>query len=79
MKLFRRRFRNVNSDTIRDRKMERKQLEAWLKAEESGEEDAADEAFAHLFARVPKVQARPLFVEPGVKNAARSLRRCRTK
>ena len=61
----------MNSDTIRDRKMERKQLEAWLKAEESGEEDAADEAFAHLFARVPKVQARPLFVEQAVITASR--------
>jgi len=61
----------VNSDTIRDRNMERKQLDAWLKAEQGGEEDAADAAFAHLFAAVPKVQPRSVFVEQAVITAWR--------
>jgi hypothetical protein len=56
----------VNSGTIRDRNMERKQLDAWLKAEHGGEEDAADAALAHLFAAVPKVQPRSVFVEQAV-------------
>jgi hypothetical protein len=46
--------------------MERKQLDAWLKAEERGEEDAADAALAHLFTAVPKVQPRSVFVEQAV-------------
>ena len=53
----------MNSDTIRDRNMDRKQLDAWLKAEQRGEEDVADAALAHLFAAVPKVQPRSGFVE----------------
>jgi hypothetical protein len=61
----------VNSDTIRDRNMDRKQLDAWLEAEQGGEEDAADAAFAHLFAAVPKVQPRAVFVEQTVIAAAR--------
>ena len=51
--------------------MERKQLDAWLTAEQGGEEDAADAAFAHLFASVPKVQPRSVFVEQAVINAWR--------
>jgi hypothetical protein len=61
----------VNSDTIRDRNMERKQLDAWLKAEQSGEDDAADAALGHLFAEVPKVQPRSVFVEQAVVTAWR--------
>jgi hypothetical protein len=61
----------VNSDTIRDRNMERKQLDAWLKAEQRGEEDTADTAFAHLFAAVPKVEPRSVFVEQAVITAWR--------
>ena len=61
----------MNSDTIRDRNMERKQLDAWLKAEQGGEEDAADAALAHLFAAVPKVQPRSVFVEQAVITAWR--------
>jgi hypothetical protein len=61
----------VNSDTIRDRNMQRKQLDAWLMAEQGGEEDAADEALAHLFAAVPKVQPRFVFVEQVVTTAWR--------
>jgi hypothetical protein len=51
--------------------MDRKQLDAWLRAERSGEEDAADAAFAHLFTSVPKVQPRSLFVEQAVITASR--------
>ena len=61
----------MNSGTIRDRNMERKQLDAWLKAEQGGEEDAADAALAHLFAAVPKVQPRSVFVEQVVTTAWR--------
>src|SRR6185503_2592705 len=56
---------------IRDRNMDRKQLDAWLKAEQRGEDDAADAAFAHLFAAVPKVQPRSAFVEQAVIIASR--------
>jgi len=61
----------VNSGTIRDRKMERQQLESWLKAEQGGDEDAADAALTHLFAAVPKVQPRSAFVEQAVSTAWR--------
>ena len=61
----------MNSDTIRDRNMDRKQLDAWLMAEQGGEEDAADAALAHLFAAVPKVQPRSAFVEQVVVTAWR--------
>ena len=61
----------MNSGTIRDRNMERKQLDAWLKAEQGGEEDAADAALAHLFSAVPKVQPRSAFVEQAVVAAWR--------
>ena len=61
----------MNSGTIRDRNMERKQLDAWLKAEQGGEEDAADAALAHLFTAVPKVPPRSVFVEQAVINAWR--------
>ena len=71
LKPFRRRFRNVKSDTIRDRNMERKQLDAWLAAEQGGDEDAADAALAHLFATVPKVQPGSVFVEQAVTTAWR--------
>ena len=61
----------MNSDTIRDRNMERKQLDAWLTAEQGGDEDAADAALAHLFATVPRVQPRSVFVEQAVTTAWR--------
>jgi hypothetical protein len=61
----------VNSETIRDRNMDRKELDAWLIAEQSGEEDAADAAFAHLFAAVPKIEPRPAFTEQAVVAAWR--------
>ena len=43
--------------------MDRKELNAWLMAEEGGDEEAADAAFAHLFSAVPRVEPRPMFVE----------------
>jgi hypothetical protein len=61
----------VNSDTIRDRNMERKELDTWLTAEQGGDEDAADAALAHLFATVPKVEPRSVFVEQAVITAWR--------
>jgi hypothetical protein len=61
----------VNSDTIRDRKMDRKQVDAWLLAEQGDEEDAAETALAHLFAAVPKVQPSSAFVEQTVTTAWR--------
>jgi hypothetical protein len=61
----------VNSETIRDRKMDRKQVDAWLVAEQGDEEDAADTALAHLFAAVPKVQPSSAFVEQTVTTAWR--------
>jgi hypothetical protein len=51
--------------------MDRKQLDAWLRAEQGGEEDAADAALAHLFIAVPKVQPRSVFVEQAVVSAWR--------
>lgn len=51
--------------------MDRKPLESWLAEEASGQDDAADAAFAHLFAVVPKVQPNPAFVEQAVSAARR--------
>jgi hypothetical protein len=51
--------------------MDREQLERWLAEEASGQDAAADAAFAHLFAAVPKVQANPAFVEQAVTAAWR--------
>ncbi len=51
--------------------MDRDELERWLQAEEGGHEDAADAAFAHLFASVPKVEPAPAFVEQAVTAAWR--------
>jgi hypothetical protein len=51
--------------------MDRKQLDAWLMAEQHGEEDAAEAAFAHLFAAVPKVEPHSVFVEQTVTAAWR--------
>ena len=51
--------------------MDRKQLEAWLEAEQGGQDEAADAAFAHLFAAVPKAEPRPAFVEQAVTTAFR--------
>src|SRR5690349_22173516 len=51
--------------------MDRKQLDAWLMAEQGGEDDAADAALAHLFAAVPKMQPRTAFVEHTVITAWR--------
>ena len=54
----------MTRDAIRDRNMQdREQLERWLASEAAGQEDAADAAFAHLFAAVPKVEPRAEFVE----------------
>ena len=52
----------MNSDPI-ESDMDRKELNAWLMAEEGGDEEAADAAFAHLFSAVPRVEPRPMFVE----------------
>lgn len=49
--------------------MDRKQLERWLAEEASGRDEAADAAFAHLFAAVPKVEPNPAFVEQAVTAA----------
>jgi hypothetical protein len=51
--------------------MDRKQLEQWLAEEASGRDEAADAAFAHLFAAVPKVEPNPAFVEQAVTAAWR--------
>jgi hypothetical protein len=54
----------VTRDAIRDRNMQdREQLERWLASEATGQEDAADAAFAHLFAAVPKVEPGAEFVD----------------
>jgi hypothetical protein len=53
----------VNSDPIGERDMDRRELDAWLMAEEGGDEEAADAAFAHVFSAVPKVEPRPMFVD----------------
>lgn len=54
----------MTRDTIRDRNMpDRTELERWLFSEETGQEEAADAAFAHLFAAVPKVEAGAEFTE----------------
>jgi hypothetical protein len=42
---------------------DREQLERWLLSEEAGHDDAADAAFAHLFAAVPKVEPGAEFVQ----------------
>ncbi len=42
---------------------DREQLERWLASEATEQDDAADAAFAHLFAAVPKVEPRAEFVE----------------
>jgi hypothetical protein len=51
--------------------MNRKELDAWLIAEERGDEDAAEAAFADLFAAVPRVEPRAMFVEQAVTVAWR--------
>lgn len=51
--------------------MDRTQLDAWLAAEESEQDDAADAAFAHLFTAVPRVEPQPAFVERTVTTAFR--------
>jgi hypothetical protein len=42
---------------------DREELERWLLSEEAGQDDAADAAFAHLFAAVPKVEPGAEFVQ----------------
>ena len=42
---------------------DRKELERWLFSEETGQEDAADAAFAHVFAALPRVQPGEGFVQ----------------
>ena len=49
--------------------MDRTELERWLAAEESGQDDAADQAFARVFAAVPKVEPAPAFVQQAVAAA----------
>jgi hypothetical protein len=51
--------------------MDRKELERWLAEEASGQDTAADAAFARLFTAVPKVQPNPAFVEQAVTAAWR--------
>lgn len=51
--------------------MDRKALERWLAAEESGADDAADAEFGYLFSAVPKVEAGPAFVQQAVTSAWR--------
>ena len=51
--------------------MDRKQLEHWLAAEEDGHDEAADAAFGHLFAAVPRIEPTPRFVEQAVTGALR--------
>jgi hypothetical protein len=56
----------VNSELDRNRSMEHNELKAWLSAEDSGDDVAADAAFAHLFAGLPRVEPRPSFVDEAV-------------
>jgi hypothetical protein len=49
--------------------MDRKQLERWLAEEESGQDDAADAAFARLFTALPRLEPTPAFVEQAVTAA----------
>ena len=55
----------------RDPYMDRTQLERWLAEEASGHDEAADAAFAHLFAAVPRSEPTPAFVEQAVASALR--------
>ena len=59
----------MNSEVDRNRSMERKELEAWLSAEDSGDDVAADATFAHLFAGLPRLEPRPSFVNEAVTTA----------
>lgn len=54
-----------------DPHMDRKQLEQWLADEASGHDEAADAAFAHLFAAVPRIEPTPAFVQQAVASALR--------
>ena len=66
LKPFAPRCRKVTRDTIRDRNMpDRKELERWLFSEKTGPEEAAEAAFARVFAAVPKI-------EPGAEFAERT-------
>ena len=56
---------------IRDPNMDRKALEQWLAAEQDGEDDAADTAFAQLFSAMPRVEPAPAFVQQAVTAAWR--------
>lgn len=55
----------------RDPYMDREQLEQWLAEEASGHDEAADAAFAHLFAALPRIEPKPAFVEQAVTSALR--------
>jgi hypothetical protein len=51
--------------------MGRKELDDWLMAEDSGQDNAADTAFAHLFATIPKAEPHQAFLEQAVATAWR--------
>src|SRR4051812_43420782 len=51
--------------------MDRTQLERWFAEEASGHDDAADAAFADVFAGVPRIQPSPAFVNQTVTAAWR--------
>ena len=42
---------------------DRRQLERWLEAERSGQDDAADEAFLSVFAAMPRIQPSAAFAD----------------
>ena len=42
---------------------DRQQLERWLQAERSGQDDAADEAFLSVFAAMPRIQPSAAFAD----------------
>lgn len=48
------------------REMDSKHLKRWLAEEAGGHDDAADAAFAQLFASVPKIEPAPGFVDHAV-------------
>jgi len=54
----------VTRDAIRDRNMPNgKQLERWLLSEDTGQDDAAEAEFAHLFTALPRVEPGADFIQ----------------